>query len=280
MDRKVGEVTRLRAETPGKPLILFSGGSTCVFSIAPEVVEQQTGMASYNMGGAVPMGAPYICAKVFETASAGDLVVLMLEPVMLTQPNAAEVKRLGVSLASSEQASEEKKWFGANAVLKDEAVHLRPGSSFLFRTVGKKLLGRKGYRYTMDDFRERGRMETFYENEWKKANQVIDKNTLSQDGIDLLVKCRDLAAKKKVTIVYSLPWTWTVEEISEESKRSNKRLLQEIEEYIPVIREPHMGVSTEGEYFADTSNHLTTEGAKIRSLELGEALQNFLSNRN
>lgn len=279
MDRKVEEVVILRDRSPKTPVVLFAGGSTCAFSVSPDVFEQQTGMPAYNMGGAVPMGVPYLASKVFEVAEKGDVVVLLLEPVFLTTNGEAEPKRLGVSMSSTESSSDIKTRFGSDLNIETKLKHLRPGSNFLFTLMGKKLLKKKGYRYSMEDFRDRGRLETFYENPLKRPQATVSKLALTDSGIKLLKSFREIAKEKDITVVYGLPWTWTKEDIKDDSKAANEVLLREIEKYIPVLREPSMGVSTSEGYFSDSVNHLTYEGASVRTKEVADALKRFMSSR-
>lgn len=264
---KRSELGELQAKH--KRVVIFAGGSSCSFSIDPTVIMREAGVPSYNMGGAVPMGAKYIVSLGTESARAGDILVLALEPSFLTSPEALKSKTLGISLACDDLGNEIP---SQSLTLEEKLFKRRPGAQFLATFLGKKVLKMKPYRYTMLDFQRGGRLETKYRDEWKNPAGLNHTQRLTSEGVALLQEIVKMADEKDVQLYYSLPWTFTDTTAVESNRRVNKKTLQEIAEYLPVLHDPAYGVVDDAQYFADTSNHLTGEGARMRSCVIARSL--------
>lgn len=271
MEKKRGEIAEKR-ERNGN-LVIFSGGSTCAFSVNSPVIEKRTGLQVYNYGGAVPMGVRYIMASTFENAGSGDTIVLALETSFLTQIGLTGVKTLGLSLAMEEEDTPEKEAFGARGSSLEDTLMLRPGASFVATLYGKKILGYPLYRYKLSDFRSGGRLETDYRDEWLKAQKKLDQVSLSEKGIALLEQCKKLAAERNIKLYYSLPWTFTNLEFLELNRARNKKLLAEISKYVEVLEDSNLGAVPDAEYFADSLNHLNEAGSIERSKIIANSLE-------
>jgi len=271
MDKKVSEISEIRAGEV-KQVVLFVGGSTCTFSVEPSTIEEKIDYNVYNFGGAVPMGVRYILSSAFEIAQEGDVLVLALEEHFLVNDSSVGVKRLGLSMARNESESEEKKIFACvGNSLRDKLI-LRPGSNFIVTYYGKKVLGLPPYRYTMEDFCYRGRLETEYRDDWLQPQQRQQYKPLSKKGITLLEKCQRLADSRGVRLYYTMPWTYTDKNAIETNRALNKQRLSEISQYVEVLEDPFLAAVANPEYFSDSLNHLTKEGSIERSRVIANAL--------
>ena len=254
-------------------VVIFSGGSTCAFSIDPPTLAQKASIPAYNLGGAVPMGARYLMFMAMEEARSGDILVMGLEPLFLTTDEGAEEKALGISLvAADSQNGTPVMALGWDDLL----LKRRPGAQFMATFWAKKIMKYPGYRYNMGGFREGGRISTDYRLEKVVPKGVLPPQKLSEQGIDLLKDITKRAKDKGVKLLYTLPWTFTLKEFADHNRALNQDLLRQIEEFMPVIDDPFLGVHTEESFFADTSNHLTDEGAKARSEAISPSLKKLI----
>jgi hypothetical protein len=96
---------------------------------------------------------------------------------------------------------------------------------------------------------------------------------LSHEAENLLGWLRDWSTAHRVRVAYSMPWMCVDPRDVTVIQRSNAAFLQQVAQYLPVLKDPHLGASTTREYFADTINHLTPEGSALRTDSLAQQLQ-------
>ncbi len=269
IEQKRSELMGLQSNN--KQVVIFSGGSTCSFSIDPTVLDE-TFPPSYNFGGAVPMGANYILSIAMEAARPNDTIALALEPIFLTTDKGARSKVLGISLGSWDFKND---FLKRKITLSERVFKRRPGARFVVTLLGRKVMGLPSYRYHIDDLRSGGLLTTEFRDRPKAFSDSLKPQRLSVEGVQLLEDLVEEARQKKVRLVYTIPWTLTDPEFAEHDREVNRILLREIEEFMPVIRDPFYGVHTNPEYFADSVNHLTEEGAKARTEALAQSLKSI-----
>ena len=267
IEQKRSGLSKLQSEND--KVVIFSGGSTCSFSIDPAALDE-TFPPSYNLGGAVPMGAEYILSISMAGARPGDTIALALEPIFLTTDKGAKSKTLGVSLGN---------WDFQNGTLEkriswDELImKRRPGARFVVTVFGRKIMGLPSYRYHMDNFQAGGLLTTEYRDRSNHFPGPLPPQHLSKEGIEILENLFEQARAKEVRLIYTIPWTLTDAKLADHDRAVNRVLLREIEAYMPVIEDPYYGVHTEPKYFADSFNHLTQEGAAARTKALAPSLK-------
>ena len=76
-------------------------------------------------------------------------------------------------------------------------------------------------------------------------------------------------------VAYSLPWGYTPSNQIEQFRKYNAAFLEQIAEFIPVIKDPWLGADADAGHFADSSWHLNEEGSRLRTEELGRAVQRW-----
>jgi hypothetical protein len=158
-----------------------------------------------------------------------------------------------------------------------EALTLaRPGPRYLL-TLLYRGASRKGYRYTPQDYRYHGRMETPVEDPGMTPHRIDGELHLSRSGHRLLRTFRDAASNRGVRLFYAMPLRWTSPEDAEASRQANASLLRDIDQIIPVIDDGTRGVSTDRSHFADSHQHLTAAGSAKRTRALAPVLAKLLS---
>ncbi len=279
LNRKAADLQTLRAGAGGNPVLLFSGGSSCAFSIDPPVITEVTGWPAMNLGGHAGTGPRFLAAWALEQAKSGDVVILALEPELLTSEEAGIVSQVGVALAADLGRPE----LAAGAPVfpdilswREQVTFLRPGVQYFAVTGAKKLSGRSAYRYTADDYRPGGRMETAAEDRVTAEPLLPAQVKLSEPGKRFLQNAAAWTRERGIRLFYAMPWKLTVREAVAPNRANHAVLLDEISGIIPVIRDAHLGSEEDTSFFSDTYYHLTAKAAALRSRELAEALRPVL----
>ena len=142
--------------------------------------------------------------------------------------------------------------------------------------LGKLLLNQPLYRYSITDSRPGGLQVTSERRPFTLSMKLSDnpqRISLSSSGRKLLKTISDEAARRGLKVVYVLPWAYWPENTADRRRSANSTLLQQISEFMPVLREPNLGVHSAAQDFADSGQHLTAEAAAERSRIFSKTLQ-------
>lgn len=255
----------------GKKTIVFGGSSTS-FAVDPALILERYGEPVANLGLHAGMGARFLTAAAASLARRGDLLLMAMEPGLLTDPDP------GSDLAAQTGfALDHFDWVHASNIT-DEPVHwvedlvsLRPGAYHFFTLLAKLALGRPLYRYHLGDFTETGWQRT------QDRRPIPDASgwsaELSPDAVALLEDLRAWSEARGVRLAYLLPWRYASPQASRDFQLANLRFLLQVARYLPVLADPRLGAYSVREHFADTPYHLLPEGAAVRSDELGRLLR-------
>ena len=269
----------IREARPGQPMVLFTGGSSCAFSIDPLIIEQACGVPAYNLGMPVAAGAKFILHQALEKALPGDTLVVCLEPDLLTFPEKFNPSTLSfglATLAGEPSAAVGGTSFDRNLTLRDCLNLSRPGPTHLATLIAKTASGKESYRYVSEDLRYRGRIETPDRDPdlprigRKSADQLLPA------ARELLATFREAAANKGVRLAYSMPWVLTAPDAAETNRATNRRILDAVDPVLPVLDDGQLGVSTDPAHFSDSGLHLSAEGSRLRSAALARSLDPWL----
>jgi hypothetical protein len=249
--------------------VVFLGDSSCAFSIISERLLQNHGIRSVNMGGPAGSGALFLTAIAFNELSKGDTLIVDLTTGFLRDPKPLAPTQLGIQLAMAlGQPSLAAAWdlTGDDLEMGQILPALRPGAYHFFTMMGKLIARRPPYRYAMEDVRPDGWMCTTYQEEPVTPNEAeTSEPVLSNSGVDLLQKIKELCDARGISVAYSLPWAYTSAAAAQSARFYNHKLLMEIRKIIPVLQDERLGVITERDCFSDTSLHLSSIGANLRT---------------
>ncbi len=277
--RNGDDLAAQREAHPDVPVILFTGGSSCAFSVDPGIVTVEAGWPAFNLGTSAWSGPKYYVHRVFQRTKPGDLLVLGIEPNFLTEPDMLGPASLGLALAWREghpAAAVGAESFGESLSLRRHVDLLRPGARYLVTWSAKAITGGQRYYYTLADRRSGGRLETARVHPTGHGDDMVHPSTLTPEARDFLGKIAILARERGVRVAYALPWYFTAEESAAANRESRRHLLAEIAVIMPVLEDPALGVRTEAELFSDTNFHLTAAGSQQRSRVLGRAIAALL----
>ena len=272
-------ILKIREQRPNTPIILFTGGSSCAFSIDPKIIEKSCELPSVNLGLPVAAGPGYILHQALREARSGDIIVVCLEPDLLTFADQdSSPSKVGFGIEASHgnfTAAAGGITSGKKMGISDYLTLTRPGANYLVTLAGRTL-GGKGYRYKTDDIKYRGLLVTNARDQKLEGSSASMSVSLHPEGKQLLVNYEKAAKSKGVDLVYSMPWYFTASQDLDLSRRNKRQLMAKISEIMPVVDDGYSGAMDKLEYFADSGLHLSREGATLRSNSLGLALKSFL----
>ena len=279
VSRRLDAIASIREKEPGEPIIFFTGGSSCAFSIDPEIIEKITGRPAINMGLPVAAGAHYIIHQALRQARPGDTIVYTTAADILTFPD-QEFSPAKISFALESRRGLPTEYaggstFGNSLTIPQSLTLSRPGVDYLIVLAGRMANG-KGYRYKLPDIRYRGLIQTPVRDPSLKPAGPRTAVNLDPEGRQLLETFVAAAKQKGVQVVYSMPLTYTATADLAASRNKNREFLTEIEKIMPVIDDGYSGAIDNIENFADGGRHLSESGSGIRSRALARALQLYL----
>jgi hypothetical protein len=150
---------------------------------------------------------------------------------------------------------------------------VRPGSFHTFTMVGKLIRGGQMYRYTIAGTSRCGLVSTPYR--LQRVQWPGHGPYLSADTRQWLGALRDWCAQHNVRVAYSLPWALAEAREVEEATHRDQEILLQIAKFVPVLKSAQWGVETQADLFADTTQHLSERGSRLRTDELGQAVKQW-----
>lgn len=255
---------QLVQDTPGER-ILVVGGSSVPYSIQCEQVAEAVEMPCIALGATAYLGLEYYLALIDDELHPGDIVILAPEFAMLQN---------AVSYSTTWMAVE-----NSPSLLAALPVSYWPGMVSSYYTYSRQkldLLRQKGAptttaqeQYTAFGFGPWGDIvterESMLENGYDKNNILtLDDSSLSDEVVKAVRRFAKKAQKAGATVVLTwapfdtLAYTGTAQQLEEFQTQLESR-----------TGLPYVGCLTEcmlpAELFYDSNNHLTTEGAELRT---------------
>jgi hypothetical protein len=269
--RKLSWVDEMRAKHGH--VIGVVGGSTTAFAIDAQMLEKDYGLPVANLGLHADMGPSIFAWFGFSNLQRGDILILSIEPSLLNGDTSA--RNLGIRFALALGKPEILKSSGSSMLRLLNPIVLQPGGYHVMTMIGKVLLGLPSYRYRIEDSVPGGLQVT---NEKRLidglgATESAAFLRLSPSSHKLLKRIQTEAASRGIKVFYMLPWMYAPELTADALRENNLRMLDQISEYLPVLRDEECGVHTNPNDFADTPQHLTHDAAQYRSRVFAESLR-------
>ena len=281
IERKITAADGLRELEGDKPMIFVGGGSSCSFSIHPDLLTEETGLPAVNLGGSAGMGYRYLIDLATSRARKGDIVILHLEPEIL-QVDEHSLQPLAVKVDLSRGLTGATRGAFAGELYQrpvlDRLAALRPGAKFLGTLAAKVVRGGPLYRYRLEDIQENGvlGMVTTEPNADREGFQSM-KGWLEDEKVKAdLKRVAEFGEKQGIRIFYTLPWEVFRPEILVAQRLEHARALEVMEGFLPIIRDATMGATAENDWFLDTGYHMRREPGRERTRVLGQALKRML----
>jgi hypothetical protein len=283
VSRRDQALAETRARNPDQPVILFTGGSSCAFSIRPDVIEEICGRPAFNLGLPVACGRSYLLHQALLRAQPGDLLVVCLEPDMLAYPDQEwSPSKLGLALALHHETFVDAAGgdtFGYDVSVPQFLSLTRPGAGYLITLTGRQLTGR-GYRYKLEDIRAGGYVVTPIREMSLKPVGEANSGSLDPVAREWLKTLAGAARERTVHLAYAMPWHLTRAEAVKHNRIKKHGILEEIQVFMPVIEDGFTGVVSDPALFSDSLFHLTEGAAIQRSQLVGRSLSRLIEANN
>ena len=268
-------IEKIRTESPDQPIMFFTGGSSCAFSIDPAIIEKECGFPAINLGLPVSSGPRYILHQALRETKPGDILVVCLEPDLLTFPNQeSSPSKTGFTLEARRgdlTSAAGGETFKRSVSISDYLTLSRPGAGYLITLAGRLTTG-QGYRYKPNDIKYHGLVQT----DSRDANLIpagpSESTSLHPEGRRLLKEFQAAATAKGVTTAYSMPWYYIGTEALAKSRENKKMVLRSISEVMTVVEDGFSGAMDGEKNFADSGLHLTRRGMNLRTTALAQAI--------
>jgi hypothetical protein len=256
------------------------GGSTTTFGIDAEYMHKEYNLPVANLGLHAGMGPDACVGLGFAALRRGDTLILSLEPGMLTKDDGVSSTHLGTKLALRLQKPELISWRrGISYSVPSIPTELQPGGYHLVTMLAKLAFSKPLYRYSIKDMRPGG-LQTTSERRPMATSHSLEgedsKYLLSYGGRTFLKAAQREADQRGINLVYVLPWTYAPSDLSAKHRQGNMRLLNEVQQFVPVLDEPELGVHVVEEDFSDSGQHLTADAARRRSSALVDMIGSYL----
>ena len=275
MQRKIAYAAELDRRFDRK--IVFVGGSSCAFSVSPEILREEFGMAAVNMGILASTGRAFQIDEAVRACNRGDLLVLAFETPFWSETDELGHDGIGskVHWLLKDQERSRVSALASLGVKTDYPVlDRRPGLRNLVTNAAKKLLQRPDFRYSLNDVDAAGWMATDYAEEELMAGFVsADEGELSFQRADLLRRIVRHAETIGCDVAVSIPWLYVGEESLETCRTRVAHLKSEIGAICLVLADSRLGAEADPDFFSDTGWHLSESGASTRTRTLGESIR-------
>jgi hypothetical protein len=251
---------------------VFVGGSSCAFQVDAGLLTNEYDLPSVNMGMHAGMGSLGVTALGLQALEPGDTLVLAIEPGLLAKPPV--LTPLGYQMLISTgllfRSGIHQSLIGEFAI-GDILGSLRPGLYNITTMLAKFAVGRKAYRYSLDDILSGGALKTDFRERFTAL--ATGSLHLEEQSRELLKTIKLISSKQDAaSVTYLMPVILFEPEAADTSREVNVAFLVEIGAVIETVDDPTDGVSTRKADFADTALHLTGAAMNIRTKEVAEIL--------
>lgn len=260
--------TDLLQSTEG-PRVIFAGGSSSPYGTVCAEVAQQLDCNAICVGATAYLGLPFYLRMLEVYAEEGDVIVLAPE----------------YSLLTGESTDYSLVWEGAGQdpdVWRCLPVSYLPGMfsssvSYLKLKLEALPYGAGGYN---EAFGPLGDVtlyrEPLLENGYVSGDPIdFSPERLYAENLERINRFAEKMERRKITVLFAFAPADRLAVVSDEEETAD--FAQRVEELleIPVIL-PLSKAMMEGEYFYNSNNHLTTEGAQINTQNLIDGIRTAL----
>ena len=260
--------TDLLQSTEG-PRVIFAGGSSSPYGTVCAEVAQQLDCNAICVGATAYLGLPFYLRMLEVYAEEGDVIVLAPE----------------YSLLTGESTDYSLVWEGAGQdpdVWRCLPVSYLPG--MFSSSVSYLKLKLEALPYGAGDYNEAfGPLgdvalyrESMLENGYVLGDPIdFSPERLYTENIERINRFAEKMERRKITVLFAFAPADRLAVVSDEEETAD--FAQRVEELleIPVIL-PLSKAMMEGEYFYNSNNHLTTEGAQINTQNLIDGIRTAL----
>ena len=263
--------------------VVVFGASYVPFGIDTAVLGELTGKEVQTLGVEADMGTRYLIDVLKKTLKPGDVAVYMLGG-----SNSYYEDYTVISCALESDKTKLKEYFDARS-----SVQVYYRDTMIWRklyslTVGKPVefvrtkLSKKEQVYSLDSFDEKGNMTLLREGTLIDVSnyepEKLDFENVDHTNMDVVNKFSKWCKKNDIT--FCICYGMLIDELVGSDEKEIEKYHEDVTEYMkaPVLLTPSDSFMDRS-FFYNHIYHLNSEGAKEYSRILGEALSDFLDNK-
>lgn len=270
LHRSEVQAARMEETRGGKTVVL--GGSSCRTSYIPSVLAEEYSIPFANFGLHAGFGPDVVAEIAMRYVNPGDTVVVAIEPGTLKATGPSKPKSAGLDfLAAVDGLTAHDLKFVDISPLRF-VDRLQGSTRYNLFMAMKRLRGMEPYRYTaVDNLHDDGWMEVSERRDlpFSTNSAPVGKWRVGESGRELLRKIQEECSGRGCKVMYQLP---PALDGNPNSKYGFARLLLDVAEIMPVVKDPMLGVNPNPEEFADTFQHPARAGALRATRSFGKAL--------
>lgn len=250
-----------------EPHVIFTGDSACSFGLDPGMFQSVSGRAAANLGGTRQMGMGIFMREALSQAQAGDTIVLICNPDLLIEESSDSTTKAGAQMALA---------LPDESTFSEKIQASRPGFNHLITLIAKVGLRRPIFAYRIEGYRQGGQVST--EIRLEQSGQVepfVKSPQQVAAAAATLTFWEERCRAKGIALQYLLPLELTDSIILNENRKGKSRFLEELAkrtQKVIILSTANSGCSNDPGIFADTFFHLTEDGARQFSAELGDII--------
>lgn len=253
----------------GLPKIVIYGGSSCAFGVNTDAMQSVFHLRVVNFGMHAGMGAPVLTGLALKYTKPGDTLVVSLEPHLLFVPFdwPALGDQISFALQEPELCEGGPLHLSRRGAL-GTFLTMRPGAQNMLLFLPREL-SHLTVIYHKSTFTPSG-WQSFDAHAPPKS--VTMATVISADARTLLKKVVEYCLQNNIRVAYAIPWLYCDGAQLPIYKSLFSKYLYEVSRFIPVLKDPTLGIDTDPDDFADGSNHLRPRGATRRGEELAKLI--------
>jgi len=253
----------------GLSKIVICGGSSCAFGVNTDAMQTAFHLRVVNFGMHAGMGAPVLVGLALKYTKPGDTLIVSLEPHLLFVP--FDWPALGDQISYALKEPELCEGGPLHLYRRGTLgifLTMRPGAQNMLLFLPREL-SHLGVIYPKSSFSPSGWQS--YDGHVQPHTSIIG-TVISPDGQMLLEKVVGYCHENNIKVAYAIPWLYCDAAQLPYYKTVFSKYLYEVSRFIPVLKDPTLGIDTDPDDFADGNNHLRPRSATRRGEELAKLI--------
>lgn len=258
-----------KMDEQGLSKIVVFGGSSCAFGVNTEAMRTIFHLRIVNFGMHAGMGAPVLTGLALTYTKPGDTLIVSLEPHLLFVPFDWPALGDQISYALNQpDLCEGGPLHLARKGVSGTFLTMRPGAQNMLLFLPRELAHLKVI-YSKSTFTASG-WQSFDDHAPPKP--ITMATVISTDAKMLLNRLTEYCLKNHIRVAYAVPWLYCDWQQAPNYRILFSKYLYEVSKFLPVLKDPTLGIDLDPDDFADGNNHLRPRAATRRGEQLAKLI--------
>jgi hypothetical protein len=258
-----------KLDEQGLAKIVLCGGSSCAFGVNTDAMQKRFDLPVVNFGMHAGMGAPVVVGLALKYTKPGDTLIVSLEPHLLFM--SFDWPALGDQISYALKQPDLCEGGPLHLPRKGALgifLTMRPGAQNMLLFLPREI-SHLGVIYPKSSFSASGWQS--FDGHVQPKPSVIP-TALSADGQTLLTKIVGYCRQNNIRVAYAMPWLYCDPAQMPHYQSMFSKYLYQVNRWMPVLRDPTLGIDTDPDDFGDGNNHLRPRGAARRGEQLARLI--------